>query len=106
MKKNDLKVHRDRIHLLKRYICPECGKTISKIREHLKTVHSVASVNMAEIEVVKFDSSAQHSVEKGSSKQMKTFDDQRDAGTMGISMDTKSGVSLSMVTQHQGWSLS
>ena len=40
-KKHDLKVHKDRIHLLRRYICPKCGKTISKIRDHLKTVHNI-----------------------------------------------------------------
>ena len=49
-KKNDLKVHKDRIHLMKRYVCPKCGKTISKIREHLKTVHNMSAVNMEEIE--------------------------------------------------------
>ena len=54
-KKNDLKVHKDRIHLLKRYICPECGKSISKIREHLKIVHSLTGpVNLEELEDSKF----------------------------------------------------
>eukprot|EP00092_Neocalanus_flemingeri_P001603 GFUD01001710.1.p1 GENE.GFUD01001710.1~~GFUD01001710.1.p1 ORF type:complete len:505 (-),score=129.89 GFUD01001710.1:141-1655(-) len=119
-KKNDLKVHKDRIHLLKRYICPECGKTISKIREHLKTVHNVANVNMAEIENVKFDSSAQQSINKSFEHQMKPYDlcptsSQvlgkiaglvcSEAGTVSLPLDTKDGVTLAMMSHQQGWSL-
>ena len=48
-KKCDLKLHDERVHLQKRYTCPECGKVISKIREHLRTVHKVTDINMENI---------------------------------------------------------
>ena len=28
-----------------RYICPECGKSVSKIREHMKSVHRISDVD-------------------------------------------------------------
>jgi len=49
-KKCDLRLHIDRIHLQKRYKCPECGKVISKIREHLKTVHKLTEIKMEDIQ--------------------------------------------------------
>ena len=55
-KKHDLKVHKDRIHLLRRYICPKCGKTISKIREHLKAVHNVTEpINLDDLKDIQVD---------------------------------------------------
>jgi len=112
-KKNDLKVHKDRIHLLKRYICPECGKTISKIREHLKTVHNVANVNMEEIENVKFSTSADPSEEMkpydlcpGSSQVLGKMTGLvcNQPGTVTLPLENKDGVTLAMVAQ-QGWTL-
>ena len=37
----DLQVHVDRVHLgtSKRFSCPECGKSVVKIKEHIKSVH-------------------------------------------------------------------
>ena len=48
-KKCDLKLHDERVHLQKRYICPQCGKVISKIREHLRTVHKMTEIKMENI---------------------------------------------------------
>lgn len=53
IKKYDLNVHIDRVHCGRRYICPECGKTISKIKEHLKVVHNKIDVNMEFIKEVR-----------------------------------------------------
>ena len=50
-KGHDLKMHIDRIHLHKKFICPQCDKRTTKIREHLREVHSVSSINMADIKV-------------------------------------------------------
>jgi len=91
-KKNDLKIHKDRIHLLKRYTCPECGKTISKIREHLKTIHNVMNIKMEEIEVVKFD---HQKIEKGLHRQLKPYLPEESKETI---------IPVSMVTsQPQSW---
>ena len=48
----DLRLHIERVHDHKRYACPECGKVVSKIREHLKVVHHITDINIGEIRVV------------------------------------------------------
>ena len=61
---------------------------------------------MAEIEIVKYDSTAQHSMDKGYDQQIKTYDMGSEAGTaMPVPLDSKDGVTLAMVSHHQGWSL-
>ena len=61
---------------------------------------------MAEIEIVKYDSTAQHSMDKGYDQQIKTFDLCSEGGTtMPVPMDTKDGVTLAMVSHHKGWNL-
>ena len=35
-----------------RYICPECGKTVSKIRDHMKAVHGISDVDKDSITTV------------------------------------------------------
>jgi len=37
----DLKLHIQRVHMGIRFTCNECGKSVSKINEHLKVVHGV-----------------------------------------------------------------
>ena len=40
-KKHDLLMHRNRVHLGIKYVCPHCGKQVSKLRDHIKLVHSL-----------------------------------------------------------------
>ena len=39
-KKHDLFMHRNRVHLGIKYVCPHCGKQVSKLRDHIKLVHN------------------------------------------------------------------
>ena len=39
-KKHDLQMHKNRVHLGIKYVCPHCGKQVSKLRDHIKLVHS------------------------------------------------------------------
>lgn len=50
-KNNDLKLHKERIHLAKRYVCPVCGKKLSKIQEHMKRAHQKAQVKLSDLQV-------------------------------------------------------
>ena len=52
-KSHDLKVHRERIHEGMRYICPECGAHSSKIREHMRSAHSISEVDLAHVTTVR-----------------------------------------------------
>jgi len=54
-KSHDLKLHRERIHQLKRYVCPVCGKKLSKIQEHMKRIHGEKNIKMDSIQVVSSD---------------------------------------------------
>jgi len=51
-KSSDLKVHVERLHQGRRYICPECGKPVSKIREHMKAGHGIPDVDINSITVI------------------------------------------------------
>jgi len=51
-KNSDLKLHIERVHTGKRYNCPECGRTVSKIREHMKVAHGISDIDMNSITVV------------------------------------------------------
>ena len=51
-KRCDVKLHIQRVHENRRYICPQCNKVVSKIREHLRSVHKVTDINMENIKVV------------------------------------------------------
>ena len=87
---------------MSRYLCPECGKTISKIREHLKTVHNVSNVNMDKIQCVKFDSSSHPNADH----QLKSYELCGAGGSLPLPLGTKDGgVALSLVSQSQPWSL-
>ena len=33
-------MHRNRVHLGIKYVCPHCGKQVSKLRDHIKLVHN------------------------------------------------------------------
>ena len=69
-------------------------------------MHSVANVNMAEIEVAKFDSSAQQRVEEGSGQQMKSYGLSNVPGSLiSMPLDSKTSVGVSMVPQHHAWSM-
>jgi len=52
-KSHDLKMHRERIHEGMRYICPECGVHSSKIREHMRSAHSISDVDLARVATVR-----------------------------------------------------
>ena len=49
----DLRLHKERVHEGIRYICPECGQKVSKIKDHLKSRHGITEVDVAKIEVIK-----------------------------------------------------
>jgi len=49
-KSHDLKLHKERIHLAKRYICPVCGKKLSKVLEHLRRIHGEKNLSMENIQ--------------------------------------------------------
>ena len=49
----DLRLHRERVHEGIRYICPECGQRVSKVKDHLKSVHGITEVDLTQIEVIK-----------------------------------------------------
>ena len=40
-KKHDLSMHKNRVHLGIKYVCPQCGKHVSKLRDHIKMVHGI-----------------------------------------------------------------
>ena len=40
-KKHDLSMHKNRVHLGIKYVCPQCGKQVSKLRDHIKMVHNI-----------------------------------------------------------------
>ena len=40
----DLRLHVERVHMGIRYPCPECGKSVSKLAEHMKCVHGLSSM--------------------------------------------------------------
>ena len=53
-KKCDVRLHVERVHHGRRYICPHCGKTVSKIREHLRVNHHITdTVNIEDIVVIR-----------------------------------------------------
>ena len=67
----------------------------------MKTVHGVASVNMADITVAKSDLPAQTRVEEGSNGQLiKNYNITKGQGS--IPLDTKT---VDIVHQHQAWNL-
>jgi hypothetical protein len=49
----DLRTHKDRIHEGIKYVCPECGDTSSRIKDHLKSKHGITDVDMANIAIIK-----------------------------------------------------
>ena len=49
----DLRLHRERVHEGIRYVCPECGQRVSKIKDHLKSRHGITEVDVTKIDVIK-----------------------------------------------------
>ena len=49
--KSDLRSHVIKAHEARRYVCPDCGKSFAKIKDHMKAVHGVTDVDMSSIHV-------------------------------------------------------
>ena len=54
-KRCDMKLHIERVHNQRRYICPHCRTSVCKIREHLRVAHKIIDFNMDDIEVQRID---------------------------------------------------
>ena len=52
----NMKLHVERVHNMRRYTCPHCNMSVSKIREHLKKTHNITDYNIDDIEVQRMHS--------------------------------------------------
>ena len=52
----NMKLHVERVHNMRRYTCPHCNMSVSKIREHLKKTHKITDFNIDDIEVQRMHS--------------------------------------------------
>ena len=46
-----MRLHVERVHNGRRYVCPECGKIVSKIREHMRVCHHITEFNIEDVQV-------------------------------------------------------